>query len=228
MSSAVMERNRLRVILATVGVNITVVFLLGFAPWSDWRTGLALNLFDNALLIAFAIRYGDVFMLRLLAFGLGVGIVELTADAWLVDYTRTLNYTIGGGPMLWRSPIWMPLAWQIVTVQFGYIGLRLWDRWGLAGLFANGILGAINIPFYEEMARRIQWWQYRDCRMVSFTPHYIIVGEFLIAMALGALAARIRAGSWGTTLLASIAGGLAIFVAYVVAFALTDGLPVHR
>ena len=24
-----------------------------------------------------------------------------------------------------------------------------------------GLLGAINIPFYEEMARRIHWWQYQ-------------------------------------------------------------------
>ena len=53
---------------------------------------------------------------------------ELAADAWLVDYTRTLDYSIGGGPMLWRSPIWMPLAWEVVTVQFGYVGLRLWER----------------------------------------------------------------------------------------------------
>ncbi len=30
-----------------------------------------------------------------------------------------------------------------------------------------GLLGAINIPFYEEMARRIHWWQYNGCRMIS-------------------------------------------------------------
>jgi hypothetical protein len=32
-----------------------------------------------------------------------------------------------------------------------------------------GLLGAINIPFYEEMARRIHWWQYNSCRMISYT-----------------------------------------------------------
>jgi hypothetical protein len=32
--------------------------------------------------------------------------------------------------MIWRSPLWMPLAWEVVAVQFGYIGLRLWERFG--------------------------------------------------------------------------------------------------
>jgi len=35
-------------------------------------------------------------------FGLVAGIVELAADAWLVDGTRTLDYSVGGGPMIWR------------------------------------------------------------------------------------------------------------------------------
>ena len=48
-----------------------------------------------------------------------VGLAELLADAWLVDYTRTLDYSIGGGPMIWRSPVWMPQAWEVVAVQFG-------------------------------------------------------------------------------------------------------------
>jgi hypothetical protein len=40
------------------------------------------------------------------------------------------------------------------------IGLRLWERFGKTGLLVIELLGAINIPFYEEMARRIHWWQY--------------------------------------------------------------------
>jgi Domain of unknown function (DUF6989) len=97
----------------------------------------------------------DLLLARFVLFGLAVGFAELPADAWLVDYTRTLDYSIGGGQMIWRSPLWMPLAWEVVAVQFGYIGLRLWERFGWAGLLMIGLLGAINIPFYEEMARRI-------------------------------------------------------------------------
>ena len=55
-----------------------------------------------------------------------------------------------------------------------------------------GLLGAINIPFYEEMARRIHWWQYNGCRMISFTPWYIVLGEFGIAIVFALLARTLR------------------------------------
>ncbi len=44
-----LERGRLRVVIATVIINVVVVSLLTFAPWSDWRTGVALNIVDNCL-----------------------------------------------------------------------------------------------------------------------------------------------------------------------------------
>ena len=74
-----------------------------------------------------------------------------------------------------------------LAVQFGYIGLRLWERFGKTGLRVIGLLGAINIPFYEETARRIHWWQYSGCRMTPYTPGYIILGEFGIALAFALL-----------------------------------------
>ena len=221
---ASLERGRLAVVLATVVINVVAVLLLALAPWSDWRTGAALNLIDNCLLMGFALVRRDALLGRLLLFGLIVGITELAADAWLVDYTRTLDYSVGGGPMLWRSPIWMPLAWEVVAVQFGYIGLRLWERFGRAGLLLVAILGAVNIPFYEQMARKIHWWQYSGCRMLSFTPWYIIVGEFGIALAVALLARTLRRGSLRTSVVAGVAGGLSIFVCYTVAFFITDRL----
>src|SRR5689334_21508244 len=126
------------------------------------RTGVRmplLNIGETCLLVGFTLVRRDALLARFLLFGVVVGCTELAADAWLVDYTRTLDYSIGGGPMIWRSPLWMPLAWEIVAVQFGYIGLRLWEWFGKTGLLLIGLLGAINIPFYEEMARRIHWWQ---------------------------------------------------------------------
>ena len=219
-----LARSRLWVVLATVALNVIAVFMLTRAPWSDWRTGLALNFFDNWLLIRFAVLRRDKLLGRFILFGLAVGLAELSADAWLVDYTRTLDYTIGGGPMLWRSPIWMPLAWEIVAVQFGYLGLRLWDRFGRAGLGIIALLGAINIPFYEEMAKRIHWWQYSGCRLLSSTPYYIILGEFGIALAFALLARSVRRGSSFTAIVAGIGGGAAIFVCYALAYTVTDVL----
>jgi hypothetical protein len=223
-SEATLERERLLVVIATVVINVAAVSLLTLAPWSDWRTGAALNIVDNCLLIGFALVRRDALLWRFLLFGLVVGLIELPADAWLVDYTRTLDYSVGGGPMIWRSPLWMPLAWEVVAVQFGYIGLRLWERFGGTGLLMIGLLGAINIPFYEEMARRIHWWEYSNCRMISFTPWYIILGEFGIALALTLLARTLRRGSWHKAIIAGIGGGLAIFVCYAVAFWVTDRL----
>jgi hypothetical protein len=218
------ERDRLRVVIATIVINIVAVSLLTFAPWSDWRTGAGLNVLDNCLLVGFALVRQDALLGRFLLFGLVVGFAELPADAWLVDYTRTLDYSIGGGPMIWRSPLWMPLAWEVVAVQFGYVGLRLWECFGNVGLLMIALLGAINIPFYEEMARRIHWWQYGGCRMISFTPWYIILGEFGIALALTLLARTLRRGSWRDAVIAGIGGGFSIFICYAPAFWITDRL----
>ena len=221
-----LEARRLRIVLATVVVNVIAVALLTLAPGSDWKTGLALNLFDNALLLGFVVLYHDALLVRLMIFGLVAGFAELAADAWLVDCTRTLDYSVGGGPMLWRSPIWMPPAWEIVAVQFGCLGLWLRDRFGGAGLAAVGVLGAINIPYYEEMARRIHWWQYSGCRMISNTPCYIILGEFGIAIAFTLLAKPLRHGNAAKTWWLGLAGGAAIFICYALAYGITDAF--HR
>jgi hypothetical protein len=219
-----LERARLRIVLATVVINVVAVALLVLAPWSDWRTGLALNLLDNFLLLSFVFLRRDMLIARLMVFGLAVGFAELPADAWLVLHTHTLNYSIGGGPMLWCSPAWMPLAWEVVAVQFGYLGLRLWERFGGFGLLLIGGLGAVNIPYYEEMARRIHWWTYSGCRMISFTPYYIVLGEAGIAMALALLAVQLRRGTWKKAMLSGLTGGLAIFICYALAYLVTDGL----
>jgi hypothetical protein len=222
------ERERLRVVLATIMLNIVAVLIFAVVPWSNWRTGLGLGLLDNAILIAYTIRRRDSLMAHLMIFGLVAGVAELAADAWLVAGTRTLDYSIGGGPMLWRSPLWMPIAWEIVAVQFGYIGLRLADRWDGLGLLAAGLLGAVNIPFYEEMARRTNWWSYSNCRMLSHTPYYIIAGEYLITVFFAILALEVRKKKPALTILAGAVAGTSVFVCYGLAYELVDGLVSKR
>jgi len=140
-----------------------------------------------------------------------------------VDATGTLDYSPGGGPMVWRSPFWMPLAWEMVAVQFGYLGMRLFEWRGWHGLLLTGLLGAVNIPFYEEMALRTRWWRYANCRMLLHTPHYIILGEFLIAVAIGYLAGWTRSGRWSRSLRAGVLAGLAIFACYYAAYRAVEG-----
>jgi hypothetical protein len=91
-------------------------------------------------------------------------------------------------------------------------------------LFLIALLGAINIPFYEEMARRIHWWQYSGCRMISYTPWYIILGESGIALVFALLARTLRRGSVRGAIFAGVAGGMSIFACYAVAFFITDRL----
>lgn len=220
-----LAHKRLLLIMTTIGINVVAVALLTMVPWSDWKTGLALNLVDNSLLLWFVVTHGDRLLARFMVFGLVVGFTELAADAWLVEYTKTLDYSIGGGPMLWRSPLWMPFAWEIVAVQFGSIGLWLWNRFGGWGLVGVGLLGAINIPYYEEMAKHINWWQYVNCRMLSNTPYYIILGEFGIAILLAMLTKRVSQGNLATVFAAGAAGGLGIFICYAFAYTLTDSIP---
>jgi hypothetical protein len=200
LTEARLERERLGIVIATIVINIAGVSILTLAPWSDWRTGAALNIVDNCLLVGFTLVRRDALLGRFLLFGIVVGFCELPSDAWLVDYTGTLDYSIGGGPLIWRSPLWMPLAWEVVAVQFGYVGL------------------------YEKMARTIHWWQYNGCRMISFTPWYIVLGEFGIALILALLARTLRHGTWRQAVIAGIGGGFSIFVCYALAFWITDRL----
>ena len=74
------------------------------------------------------------------------------------------------------------------------------------------------------MARRIHWWTYSGCRMISFTPYYIVLGEFGIAIALALLATKLRRGSWRMAILTGLLGGLAIFICYALAYLVSDGL----
>jgi hypothetical protein len=90
-SDPALERDRLFVVITTIVINVVAVSLLMFAPWSDWRTGVALNVVDNFLLVGFTLVRRDASMARFLLFGVVVGVTELVAHAWLVDYTRTLD-----------------------------------------------------------------------------------------------------------------------------------------
>ena len=53
------ERGRLCVVIATIVINVIAVSPLAFAPWSDWRTGAALNFEDNCLLVGFTVVRRD-------------------------------------------------------------------------------------------------------------------------------------------------------------------------
>jgi hypothetical protein len=80
LTEARLECERLFIVIGTIIINVVAVSLLTFAPWSDWRTGAALNIVDNCLLIGFALIRCDALLGRFLLFGVVVGFAELPAE----------------------------------------------------------------------------------------------------------------------------------------------------
>lgn len=121
---------------------------------------------------------------RLLLFGLVAGIVELATDAAGQQVAHSLVYP-ADEPMLWQSPIYMPLSWMVVLALLGYIG------WRLAGLLPlwlavalGGLVGVLVIPFYEESAWYAGWWRYTTLPRLGHTPLYVFLFEGAIVAAL--------------------------------------------
>lgn len=133
------------------------------------------------------------------------------ADALCVRYTRTLDYSVSHSPQTGLSPFWMPIARMVVAAQIGYGGRGLIARFGtVGGMALTALLGAVNIPFYEEMADHAHWWRYGNCRMLGHTPLSIIVAELLIGLSLGPPAAwAMRIGAtWRDAATVGVIGGL--------------------
>ena len=60
--------------------------------------------------------------------------------------------------------------------------------------------------------------------MISYTPWYIILGEFGIAIVFAFLARTLRRASWRVAIVAGAVAGASIFACYAVAFLITDRL----
>lgn len=214
-------------ILCTVVLSVAWVVAMANYPHSAGWSAALLSIVQVLLLLAYIAITRDGGMLRLTVFGAVFGVVELLADALCVHFTGTLDYTLARSPMLWLSPWWMPLAWMIVAVQIGYLGAWIIGKAGLIrGTLLTALLGAINIPFYEEMAYHAHWWQYVRCQSVGHTPIYIIVAELIIGLALGPLAVfslaspDIRRASW-----LGVWGGIATVIGGLVGYGLVEFLP---
>ena len=125
---------------------------------------------------------------RLLVAAGAFGAVELLADFLCVRCTGTLDYTVARSTLVLTSPWWMPLSWAVVAVQVGVGGDAAIRRFGLVrGAVLGGLLGAMLIPAYEELAWGAHWWRYRHCLCVGHTPVYIVVAEAIIGLGLAGL-----------------------------------------
>lgn len=201
----------------------TMVFTLGFALLDAWlelgyasASVLAISMFS--IITVVALRWRDVFLQKLVLFGLVAGITELAADNWLVNGINSLFYP-AEQVHIWASPFYMPLAWAVILIQVGYLGGLLGMKKSLIkSIGISFIIGILFIPVFETCAKFAGWWYYESSAKLLDTPYYIILGEGLICAALPIIFHKIARKNWLGTALTGILQGLWIFAAYYIGY----------
>lgn len=130
-------------------------------------------------LVGAAVAYRFPLVRNVFVLGTVAGVLELGVDHFLVAYTGTLAYP-SSLPMLVSSPLYMPLAWAIVTTHLGYIGIRLARIFGRkAAAVGPAILATVLIGFYEHGAFHAGIWEYVDAPLFALghVPIYIVAAE---------------------------------------------------
>lgn len=183
---------------------IAIVILLDFVlAYTDsttkWLYVGVIELFLSSLLCALLIGLRTMRPLlgRLMLAGLIAGICELFTDASGQQVVHSLIYP-PGEVTIWASPVYMPLTWMVTLTYIGYLGWRLRALlgWRVATLLC-GLLGAMVIPVYEEMAYYGGWWRYRPVHlMLGHTPVYVLLFEGLVVAALPLLYYHIERRPW--------------------------------
>ncbi len=176
----------------------------------------------NGLLygIGVLVSYGDRTVRHVFILATVAGVIELGGDFFLVEMIGTLVYP-EPAPMILASPLYMPLAWAIVTTQLGYVGIRLEEHYGLVAGMGGPALSAMSlIGIYEIGAHTAGIWMYSHApfHMVGEAPLFIIVGEGLM------FATIVLFARWKNPLLAGIGFGIVITLSYMVSYYLFLGL----
>lgn len=180
------ERARLWLVGGSVLLILVAVPALIAASITDWPLAFVIAGVGSGSVLAFAASRRDTLLLHLWLFGLVFGAAELAVDAWLVhrgvlDYAP---YSGRGGPMLWASPLFMPVSWQVLVVHLAVLVDALRERSLGARLFAATLAGALYVPVGEELSIRAGFWAYRGVPGLSHVPWFIIAGEAVLAAAI--------------------------------------------
>ncbi|HEX3047479.1 MAG TPA: hypothetical protein VHY08_22195 [Bacillota bacterium] len=146
----------------------------------------------------------------LLLFGIVAGVLELWSDWLHVEKLGNLVYTDHFGFRLLASPSYMPVGWWLTSVQFGYLALRIRERWSaLATVALISLLGMSFPSWYEEFAAPAKAWYYTPSRiMLSHTPLWIIFtyGGCMFGIATACLLCY-RPKGWGRAIVGGFFAG---------------------
>jgi hypothetical protein len=214
--------------ITQLDVAMAIVILLDFVltyidsvtKW--WYVGF-IDLFLSALLLILVISRRMVRPLlgRLMMAGLVAGICELFTDASGQHIVHSLIYP-ARELTIWTSPIYMPLSWLVTLTYLGYISWRLRALlgWRIAILLC-GLLGAIDIPFFEEISYYGGWWRYVPTHlMLGHTPAYVALFEGLVVAALPLLFDRLERRSWIETVVLGVVIGIWMAISALTAWLL--------
>ncbi len=202
--------------------TIVMMFALN-VPAGIYREGWISAATHTALMcvlfVVYIIRYRDSYLLGWAILGVVGGFTELIADWWLVNRTQSLVYA-PDEPMIVASPMYMPFAWALILLQIGVVAHWLRENLSVTkAAVITGLIGGVNIPLYESLARAADWWVYQKTPMFMGAPYYIILGEVLIVVPLVWISVwLVKMGPVKGGILLGIVQGLVILVAYMIAW----------
>ena len=214
--------------ITRLDVAIALVILLDFVlTYIDsvtklWYIGIIDLLLTALLLLLFiSIRSFRPLLGRLMLVGFIAGICELFTDASGKYVVHSLIYPVGE-LSIWTSPLYMPLSWLVTLTYLGYISWRLRALLGLQiAILLCGLLGAIDIPFFEEISYYGGWWRYVPTHlMLGHTPAYVALFEGLVVAALPLLFNRLERRSWIETVALGVVIGIWMAISALVAWSL--------
>ena len=174
------------------------------------------------LLLLFAsIRIFRPLLWRLMLVGFIAGICELFTDASGQFVVHSLIYP-RGELTIWTSPLYMPLSWLVTLTYLGYISWRFRALlgWRIA-IVLCGLIGAIDIPVFEEISYYGGWWRYVPTHfMFGHTPVYVALFEGLVVAALPLLFHRLERRSLIQTCMLGVVIGIWMAISALTAWLL--------
>ncbi len=209
--------------VAIAFVILTDYVLTSIDAVTRWVYVGFLDLLLTVLLLLFLVtmRTFRPLLSRLIVAGLVAGICELFTDASGQYVVHSLIYPIGE-LTIWTSPLYMPFSWLVTLTYLGYIGWRFRALlgWKIA-ILVCGLLGAIDIPLFEEISYYGGWWKYEPTRlMLGHTPAYVALFEGLVVAVLPLLLDRFERRTWLETIVLGVIIGIWMAIAALIAWLL--------
>lgn len=217
------DSRRLAFVIATMVFGVAGdVIATRLPPQHGWLVASILTAVLVLAMLAFIAFYRDHFFARLFVFGLFAGFAELGADHYSVSVLKILVYP-QDGPFIVSSPLYMPFSYIVVMVQLGFLSYWLTQRWGLGwATLAITLLGGLNVPLYEFLARRAGFWHYQDCYLLfGAVPPMVIVTEAAFSLVLPWIVRYLPRLSWFWVAALGVLEGLWMWVVFYVGFRLT-------